>query len=177
SPLAGLRTAADLFANDPAPRKVLYLVSDFRQRDWSGSEADALAQAIDNLVRLNVHVKMVDVANPPRGETRQVLQNHDNLAITELRSESRVAPLDIPVQFTATVHNYSSSEKPNVRVTIKVDGVERPEGSFTFTKALPPGPSSQTFQIGFNQEGFRLVTANIEAEDTGLLVDNIRYAV
>lgn len=177
SPLVGLHTAANLFANDPEPRRVLYFVSDFRDRDWGGAEAEGLAKAIEDLVRLNVHVKMVDVANPPRGETRQVLLNHDNLAVTELRAESRVAPIDTPLQFTATVHNYSNIEKQNVRVTIKVDGMERSEGSFTFVRGLPPGPSSQTFQIGFNQEGFRLVTANIEAEETGLQADNIRYAV
>jgi hypothetical protein len=176
SPLVGLRTAADLFANDPYQKKVLYFVSDFRHRDWSGADADALAKVLDDLVHLNVHVKMVDVADPPRGETRQVLANHDNLAVTELRPESRVAPIDIPLQFTVTVHNYSNNEKKNVRVTIKVDGMERPEGSLTIFSA-PPGPSSQTFQIGFNQEGYRLVTANIEAEDTGLLLDNVRYAV
>jgi len=127
-------------------------------------------------VALKGHVKMVDVANPPRGETRQMLQNHDNIAVTELRPESRVAPIDIPLQFTVAINNYSNSEKKNIRVTIKVDGVERPEGSLTIFSA-PPGPSSQTFQIGFNQEGYRLVTANIEPEETGLLADNIRYAV
>jgi hypothetical protein len=176
SPLVGLRTAADLFANDPYQKKVLYFVSDFRHRDWSGPEADSLAKVIDDLVHLNVHVKMVDVANPPRGETRQVLLNHDNLAVTELRPESRVAPIDIPLQFSVTVHNYSNNEKKGIRVTIKVDGIERPEGSLTMG-TVPPGPSTQTFQIGFNQEGYRLVTANIEAEETGLLADNVRYSV
>jgi hypothetical protein len=177
SPLVGLRTAADLFANDPYQKKVLYFVSDFRHRDWSGPDADSLAKVLDDLVHLNVHVKMVDVANPARGETRQVLVNHDNLAVTELRPESRVAPIDIPLQFTVTVNNYSNNEKKNVRVTIKVNGVERPEGSLTILPGLPPGPVSQTFQIGFNQEGYHQVTANIEAEETGLLADNVRYAV
>jgi hypothetical protein len=176
SPLKGLRTAADLFANDPYQKKVLYFVSDFRHRDWSGADADALAKVLDDLVHLNVHVKMVDVADPPRGETRQVLAAHENLAVTELRPESRVAPIDIPLQFTVTVHNYSNNEKKNIRVTIKSDGIERPEASLTIFSA-PPGPSSQTFQMGFNQEGYRLVTATIEAEETGLLLDNVRYAV
>jgi hypothetical protein len=180
SPLVALRAAAALFAQDPDPKKVFYFVSDFRDRDWSGADAENLAKAIDDLVRLNVHVKMVDVANPPRGETRQVLLNHDNLAVTELRPESRVAPLDIPLQFTVTVHNYSNSEKKNVRVTIKDDGMERAGGeggSFTFVSGLPPGPSSQTIQIPLRSEGFHLVTANIEPEETGLQADNIRYAV
>lgn len=175
SPLIGLQTTVSILSQDPAPKKVLYFVSDFRDRDWSGPEADKLAAAINQLINLNVHVKMVDVANPTRGETRQVLQNHDNLAVTELRPESRVAPLDIPLQFTVTVTNYSSSEKKNVRVTIKVDGIERSEGSLTMF-SLPPGPTSQTFQIGFNQEGFREITANIEPEEVGLQADNIRYA-
>jgi hypothetical protein len=175
SPLVGLQTAVTVLSQDPAPKKVLYFVSDFRDRDWSGPEAEKLAAAINQLINLNVQIKMVDVANPTRGETRQVLQNHDNLAVTELRPESRVAPLDIPLQFTVTVTNYSSSEKKNVRVTIKVDGMERSEGSLTMF-SVPPGPTSQTFQIGFNQEGFREITANIEPEDVGLQADNIRYA-
>jgi hypothetical protein len=175
SPLIGLQTAAAKLAEAPEPKKVLYFVSDFRDCDWSGAEGEKLARVIEQLINLNVQVKMVDVANPTRGETRQVLQNHDNLAVTELRPESRVAPLDIPLQFTVTVTNYSSSEKKNVRVTIKVDGMERSEGSLTMF-SVPPGPTSQTFQIGFNQEGFREITANIEPEDVGLQADNIRYA-
>jgi hypothetical protein len=181
SPLIGLQKAAEILAKDPEPKKILYFVSDFRERDWTGPEGDKLARAIDVLTNLNVQVKMVDVGNPTRGETRQVLQNHDNLAVTELRPESRVAPVDIPLQFTVTVNNYSSSEKKNVRVTIKVDGIDRPEGSLTMI-SVPPGPTSQTFQIGFNlaaheQQAFREITANIEPEDVGLQADNIRYAV
>ncbi len=176
SPLVALHTAAKILATDPDEKKIFYFFSDFRDRDWSGPQADKLADAITDLTKLNVQVKMVDVANPTRGEMRQVLQNHDNLAVTELRPESRVAPLDIPLQFTVTVHNYSNSEKKNVRVTIKADGFERSEGSLTMF-SLPPGPSSQTFQIGFNQEGFHEVTANIEPEEVGLQADNMRYAV
>jgi hypothetical protein len=176
SPIVAFQTAAEIFKRDSDPKKIFYFVSDFRDRDWSGPEADKLAKEVENLTKLGVNVKLVDVANPTRGEHRQAPANHDNLAITDLRPESRVVPLDMPVQFSFTLHNFSSSEKKNVRVTIKVDGLERADAS-AYVFSVPPGPTIQTFQIGLDKEGFRLITANIEPEDVGLQIDNIRYAV
>src|SRR5262249_11714156 len=97
-------------------------------------------------------------------------------AIVELRSETRVAAEGMPVQFTVTVANYSASERKNVRVTVRVNGEERPEGSLTML-SVPPGRMSATFLVGFVKLGPNIITAQLENEEAGLNTDNLRYAV
>ena len=48
SPLVGLQTAAARLAEAPEPKKVLYFVSDFRDRDWSAAEGEKLARVIEH---------------------------------------------------------------------------------------------------------------------------------
>jgi hypothetical protein len=176
SPLVALRTAAKLLGDDPEPKKYFYFISDFRDRDWKETEGEEAVKALKGLTDAGVRVKLVDVANPPRGDTRLSVKNNDNLAVTQLLPESRVAPLDIPIQFSLTVHNYGSTDAKNIRVAIKWDGVEAPEASMTI-QDLHPGANVKTFQMAFNKEGFHEVTAEIPPEKVGLQADNIRYAV
>jgi hypothetical protein len=81
----------------------------------------------------------------------------------------------MPVQFTVTIANFSSSERRNVRITVKVNGAERLEASLPLA-SVPPGHTSGTFQVSFNQLGFNEITANLEDEEAGLQADNVRYA-
>ena len=51
------------------------------------------------------------------------------------------------------------------------------EDSSTTIVSVPPGITQKTFTATFENAGFNQVSANLEAEDAGLLVDNTRYAV
>jgi hypothetical protein len=186
----GLEAAAEIFGNNPEHEKFLYLVSDFRQLHWNEPEATALLKNLQGLAASGVKIQILDSAHPKRSEQQRNPLYHDNLAIVELRPETRVAAEGMPVQFLVTVANFSPSEKKNVRVTIKVEGEERPEGSLTML-SVPPGRTSQTFQVGFvrgqDKEpkakaeekgfGFQVITAQLENEEAGLVSDNLRYAV
>ena len=178
SPLAAFRTAERHFEQEKFPRKIVYFISDFRDRDWSGPDADKLGEAISGLTSKGIDVKLVDVGHPSRGDSRQAAPlDHGNLAITELRAESRVLPQDIPMQFTVVLANYTSSEKKNVRIIVRRNGEERSESSFTIG-TLNPGVTTKTFMLAFDKPGHHMVSANIEAgaEDGGVEADNIRYA-
>jgi len=174
--LKGVEAAKAIFDKSPQDRRILHLVSDFRQRDWSDPEAVGLRKAIDELSRADVRINLIDTAHPYRNDLQKTPLYHDNLAIIDFHPETRVAARDMPVQFTITVANYGASERKNLRVAIKVNGSERLEGSATVT--VPPGSTkSETTQIAFDQEGYNLVSANLENEETGLQADNVRYAV
>jgi len=172
----GVKAARELFDRNAQDQRFLHLVSDFRQRHWAEPEGAGVTKALESLAAAGVKVNMVDAAHPVRSESQKVPLYHDNLAIVDLRPETRVAPEGMPVLFTVTVANYSPGERKNLRVTVKVEGVERPEGSITIL-SVPPGLTSQTFQVAFVQPGFNQITANLENEEVGLQADNLRYAV
>src|SRR5260370_2693489 len=144
----GLKAAENIFEKNPQDQGILYVVSDFRQRHWSGPEAEGLLKALDQLskgsdklAKNKVRINLIDTAHPFRSETQRTAMYHDNLAVVELRPETRVAAEGMPLQFTVTVANFSPSERKHVRVTIKVDGVDRAEGSLPML-TVPTRPTS-----------------------------------
>jgi antitoxin (DNA-binding transcriptional repressor) of toxin-antitoxin stability system len=175
-PAKGVQAARDIFDKNAQDRRLFYIVSDFRHRDWSGPDSGGLTKAVEGLVQAGVKISLVDTAHPFRAATQRETLYHDNLGIIELRPETRVAAKDMLVQFTVTVHNFSASESKNVRVTVKANGQERPEGSLTLL-SVPPGATSATFQLVLDELGFNQVTANLEPEEAGIQGDNTRYAV
>ncbi len=174
----GVEAAAEILGQNPQDERHLHIVSDFRQPHWTEPEATRLIQALQSLTQSGVANHFVDTAHPTRGENQKTALFHDNFAVVELRAETRVAAENMPVQFTVTVANHSPSERKNLRVTIKVNGEERPEGSLTML-SVPPGRTSAAFQVAFNRLGFQTVTAQLELTDKedGLPSDNLRYAV
>ncbi|HLJ93667.1 MAG TPA: BatA domain-containing protein [Gemmataceae bacterium] len=174
--LKGVEAAKELFDKVPQDRCILHVVSDFRQRDWSEPDALALSKKLEELATAKVKINLVDTAHPYRSDVQLIPLYHDNLAVTELRPETRIAARNTPVQFTVTVANFGASERKNVRVAVKVNGGERLEGSVAMT--IPAGGSrSDAFQVSFDQLGFNQVSANLEQEEVGLQGDNTRYAV
>jgi hypothetical protein len=174
--LDGVRAAKEVFDAGPQDERFLHVVSDLRQAHWAEPEAARLRAELQALSQAGVKVHFLDTAHPHRGDKQRVALYHDNLAVAELRPETRVAAEGMPVQFTVTLANYSASERKNVRVTVKVNGEERPEGSLTVLSA-PPGRTAATFLVGFVKLGPNVVTAQLENEEAGLPSDNLRFAV
>jgi hypothetical protein len=172
----GVDAADEIFGKNPQDQRYLEIVSDFRQLHWSEAEATRVSNRLMALKNSGVRVEMLDMAHPIRSMNQKIPLYHDNLAIVELRPETRVAAEGMPVQFTVAVTNFSASERKNVRVTVKVEGEERPEGSLTMM-SVPPGRTSATFQVGFVKLGYNTITATLENEEAGLHSDNLRYAV
>jgi hypothetical protein len=172
----GMEASRATFDRFPDTNHYLHVVSDFRQGHWSEAESVSFRHQLETLSNRRVKINLMDVAHPFRSETQKLPLYHDNLAIVELRPETRVAAEGMPVQFTVTVANYSASERKNVRVTVKVNGVERLEGSVPLP-SVPPGRTQGSFQIALTQPGFQEISANLEDEEAGLEADNTRYAV
>jgi hypothetical protein len=172
----GVEAAREVLDKNAQDNRFLHIVSDFRQEHWVEPQATELMKKLDGLSKAGVKISLLDTGHPYRSENQRLPLYHDNLAVVELRPETRIAAEGMPVQFTVTVANFSPSERKNVRVTVKVEGAERPEGSLTML-SVPPGHTSATFQVALVRLGFNEVTANLENEEAGLQADNIRYAV
>jgi hypothetical protein len=197
-PIAAINKAQTLFNDVAQGQKILHLVSDFRDVDWSGPGAEELNKSIERLVEAGMHLSLIDTAHPYRGTARQVALHHDNLAITDLHSESRVVAEGVETEFSVTIRNYSSSDKKTF-LHVKVDDdvnkgfagsrpIDRIPADDSVTEkftlifakkkpSLPVSPSdlpeARERKRRLDQE-FVQVTAELEPEEAGLQADNIR---
>jgi len=200
-PVVGIIKGQEFFNDVAQGQKILHLVSDFRDVDWSGPNAEEMNKAIEKLVESGIHLSLIDTAHPYRGPARQVALHHDNLAITDLHAESRVVAEGVETEFSVTIRNYSSSDKKTF-LHVKVDGdvnkgfagsrpIDRVPADDSVTEkftlifakkkpSLPVSPSDlpedRERKRRLDQE-FVQVTAELEPEETGLQADNIRDMV
>jgi hypothetical protein len=177
-PSAGFKAANEILAKSVEGKQSILFVSDFREQDWNGADTD-LTKELDTLTGKGVDIYLVDSAHPYRSESQPAPTAHGNLAITDLRPETRIVSSEgVPIEFTLTVANFSRAEKKNVFLKVFINGQE----SFSATTPLPDIPTSgltHKFQLGFTTVGYAQVTAKlVEANDQeGLEADNIRHTM
>jgi hypothetical protein len=201
-PQRAVAKAHELFGLDREGRQhVLHLVGDFRDADWSaGPGVEKLNEEVDKLLDAGANLSLIDAAHPFRRETKGVALDHGNVAILDLRAESRMAAEAVPVEFTATIANYSSSPaSPFLKVS--VDGQQDFAGSRPVDRAIEPGTvARQKFQLLFTKKRpgtevrdndareererkrladreFVHVRAELEGENAGLRADKVRDMV
>jgi hypothetical protein len=174
-PAAAVKWAREQVGEAQEPVRFLHLVSDLRDSDWSGAEADNLNQEIDGLTANNTRVLLLDTAHPYRGETQAVALNHDNMGIIDFRPETRFAAEGMLVQFSLTVRNFSSADRKNVSLNVSSNGLKRDDAPPFID--IPSGVSHHIFRLGFSTPGFHQVSATLEGEDAGVADDNTRVSV
>src|SRR5262249_46949770 len=67
----GVEAAKEILDKVPQNQRVLHIVSDFRQRDWSEPDADALNKLLDDIGRAGVKINLVDTAHPYRNDLQK----------------------------------------------------------------------------------------------------------
>src|SRR5262249_275788 len=92
----GVGIAKELFAQKAATEddNIVYLVRDFRERQWSEPDSRRLNEALAALK--NVTVRLIDCAHPFRSESQRNPLYDDNLAVVDLRPETRIAAEGMP---------------------------------------------------------------------------------
>ena len=110
-PARGLRKGRQFLSEikSDGGNKVLHFVSDFRDSDWTGPDSEKLTDEVKGILEDGVNLNLIDVAAPYRGTTGKVALNHDNLALVDLKADTRVAIEDGEVEFTATIMNYGQA--------------------------------------------------------------------
>jgi hypothetical protein len=186
-PAGSVAAARDLLSKYPTDQRLLHIFSDFRRQDWSGPEAQGVSKVLDEVAATKTKIDLVDCAHPTRAPTQKGVDAHSNLAVVDLRPETRVAAEGTAVIFTVTVANYSSTNRDNVQVTVKVDGKVHEE-SMTPIPTLRPGLTTETFVVAAfqrpqgvkaSQPYFAQVSASLEKADEaeGIQADNSRYTM
>lgn len=103
-----LQLAAEMIGNTPADETVLYLISDFRARDWRSPER--VKETLESLSDDGIDVRFLDAAGNAAG----------NVAVTELRPLPDVWVAGVPVVMQVKVKNYSDRPVSNVNLAARV---------------------------------------------------------
>lgn len=176
------KSHADADGQDMA--RIVHVFSDFRGQDWE-IDGPALRQALDELIKSNIKVHLIDVAHPYRRDQKRP-QFHDNVAIVELTPSRRVVPRFEQTEFTLRVRNYGAAELKDLRFSIAVNGDDN-RGQSVVIPTLPGNQEEQVrFKLTLDRVGstekplerFSLISAKLETPPQGdLAADNTRYAV
>lgn len=176
---SAIRLAVDLSKATDANRTVMYVMSDFRARDWENPER--ISEAIGAVARQGTEVRMIDCAASPGA----------NLAITSLEPIPDVWVAGVPVVFRVTVKNYGATPVRNINVASRVvrygqsvagaDPTERFSGNVEPLPAIAMdrieagGEVTKQFQVYIAEPGRHVV--EVELPDDVLTIDNRRAAV
>jgi hypothetical protein len=200
-PLDGLRRGRQLLSaiQSDGGQKILHFVSDFRDKDWTGPDSEKLVEEVKGILEDGVNLNFIDTAAPYRGTTGKVALNHDNLALVDLKAETRVAIEDAEVEFTATVMNYGQAQARTF-LKVYINGENDLARDQILEKLEPGSKTDHKFTLRFPRKGKvpeitekdtldererkrRLerecfqVRVTIQREDAGLNVDNVRDMV
>jgi hypothetical protein len=162
-PRAAVAAAGGLLAAGSNAARVLWIVSDFRAKDWRS--ADETAAALRQLSDSGCEVRLVDCAAAD-GDGRQP----GNLTLDGLEVAGGVPATGVLVPIEVSVRNHSDRPARDVTVELREDGLARPGARIAEIPA--GGVATQRFDARFTRAGPHLVEAAIPAD--AVAADNSR---
>jgi len=157
-PLGALRSIAQL-AGDEGDHRVLYLISDFRSRQWD--EPKDLREELRRAESSGAEIHLIDCVDRPR----------PNLAIVSLGPAEGVRGAGVPWPMRVVVQNFGPETVRDVLVALVEDGQARP--SATLTEIAPGKTAEGRFLVNFPQPGRHTLAARLESD--AVEADNHRY--
>lgn len=167
--------AVDLVDASNADEQFLYLLSDFRQRDWE--QPDRVAELLQGF-GADTKVQLVDCGVSPQS----------NLAVTRLAPQPDVWVAGVPVVMEVSVKNHSTNPVNNVAMTVRlvlygdevtsVDAGRTESGTVESLPAiviesLAPGAEvTKSFQVFIPKPGTHAIEVSLP--DDALAIDNHR---
>jgi hypothetical protein len=168
-PREPLVAAAELLAADTgaAEAKVVWIVSDFRAKDWAKSD-----DVVDSLRRLSAagaELRLVDCAAEGADDGSAAA----NLTVERLEVTGGVTATGVLVPMEVAIRNHGRQPVRAVQVELREDGAARPGARI---EEIPAGGvATQRFDVRFPRAGGHVVDARIAAD--ALAADNQRTAV
>lgn len=159
-PAVPLAAATKMIGGSTAGR-VVWVVSDFRDRDWKA--ADDVADALRRLAAAGAQVRLVDCAAPPAA----------NLTIERLELAGGMAATGVVVPLELTVRNHGDRPARDVPVELREDGGSRP--GVRIGTIAPGAAVTQRFDATFTTPGSHAIEARIDAD--AVAADNARDLV
>lgn len=160
-PDAALRAADGWIDKEQDEDRVVYLLSDYRLRDWQ--EADDIAKTLARLDAAKAQLRLINCVDAP----------HSNLAITDLEPMRGTRAAGTPFYMAVTVTNFGSEPAEAVPVVLQEDGRTRP--SLTIDRIGPGESETRRFSVYFEMAGEHTIGAAISSDP--LSTDNLRFAI
>jgi hypothetical protein len=179
SPLAGLQLLQQVPRIAMDEQRIVYVVSDFRRKDWGSPEA--IQPAIAAVAAEGTRIELIDCVD----------EEHPNLSIESVTADSDILAAGIPAKVRVQVRNSGPSVARDVQVRLQaIDSAEAgsaPRLSDPYSgkvQDVPPelidrlGPGESTalsFQVVFPSSGYHGLHAMLA--DDAIETDNHGYSV
>lgn len=160
-PDTALAAISQLLGEEKRETRIVYLVSDFRSRNWA--EAVSLQKELSRLNDLGVHVRLIQCVDGMR----------PNLAITSLKPLPGTRAAGVPLFMEVTVANYSTDPAKSVAISLEEDG--QPRAGEVIESIAPGRSESRRFYVNFQTAGEHRVTAKLASD--AVEADNSAHAV
>lgn len=159
-PLPALQTIAQLFGDADGEHRVIYLISDFRTRQWN--DPSDLRKVLQQFSSSGADIHLIDCVDNTR----------PNLAIASLGPTEGIRAAGVPWFMDVAVQNFGSAPASNVSVALSEDGHGR---SAVKLAEIPPGKTAkERFLVHFRNAGPHKITARLESD--AVAADNYRYS-
>jgi len=158
-PIGAVQAIGQLLGTADGERRIVYIVSDFRCREWN-DPAD-LRKELTQLNEAGAELHLINCI----GEQRP------NLAIASLTPSDGIRAAGVPWFMEVGVQNFGASPVRDVPVLLSEDGHARPA---VMIAEIPPGHLvKERFSVNFPNAGSHPVTARLETD--AVAADNDRY--
>jgi len=157
-----VKAAARGFRTDADPT-TLWIVGDFRSRDWLSD--DGLASALRALAADGVTLRFIDCAAAPVGA--------GNLTLERLEVAGGVPASGVLMPVEVEVRNDATTPAENVLVEIREDGASRP--GLRIDSIPAGGTATRRFDVRFSSAGHHAIEAALPGDV--LPADDARWAV
>jgi hypothetical protein len=162
-PRAAVAAAAALLGGGTGAANVIWLVSDFRAKDWRAD--DETTGLLRQLSDAGCELRLVDCADDG-GDGRQP----GNLTVERLEIAGGVPATGVLVPLEVAVRNDSDRPVRDVAVDLREDGLGRP--GVRIAEIPAGGVGTQRFDARFTKAGTHLLEANLAAD--AVAADNRR---
>ncbi len=108
SPEGAVRMIEPLIRNAVGERAHVYLVSDFREKDWRQNQV--IRSALEGMRTLQAELQLIDCAPAA----------HENLVLTAIRPDQEILAAGVPVMIRIDVRNPGTTSFRNVSMTVKI---------------------------------------------------------
>lgn len=160
-PRQPLAATAGLVAGEAGSNTVLWLVSDFRAKDWLAAEETAAG--LRELAAAGADVRLVDCAMDPAA----------NLTIERLEPLGGWAAADVLLPWEVTIRNDAAAVVRDVQVELREDEAARP--GLRIAEIPPRTAVTRRFETRFARPGGHRVEARVPPD--AVAADNVRTMV
>lgn len=162
SMVSAFQAAENILAADSGVSPAVHIITDLRASDWQ--QQPEVSNAIKALERIDAQISLVQIPE---------LQA-DNIALTQLSSDTMSTAIGIPCRLNLTVTNFGSRLLSGARATVFIDGDPLP-GKILLPDLEPEKETLLSHDIVFESVGHRSVEVRLQ-EDV-LKADNSQFLV